>query len=82
MVRSSYAKNHIVRNIQYDFNAIGKMFRTKYLCATHLVLSKLVVSKSTRKHCLLSHTSHILKLNRKNTKKYYVIRENNETPRG
>ena len=28
----------------------------------------------------MSHTSHVLKLNRKIVKKYYVIRENIETP--
>ena len=76
MVRSSEANNHIVRNIQSTFNAIGKTSRTKYLCATYCVLSESVVRKSTWKHCLLSHTSHILKLYRKTIKKYSVIREN------
>ena len=66
MDRSSEANNHIVRNIQSAFNAIGKTSRTKYLCATHHVLSASVVSMSTRQRHLLSHTSHILKLKRKN----------------
>ena len=79
MVRSSEANNHIVRNLQSAFNAIGKMSRTKDLCAARRVLSESVVSKSTRKRRLLSHTSHILKLNRKIIKKYSIIRENLET---
>ena len=44
------------------------------------MLSESVVRKSTWKHCRLSHTSHILKLNRKIVKKYSVIRENIQTP--
>ena len=43
------------------------------------VLSESVVRKSTRKRRLLSHTSQILKLNRKTVKKYSVIRENIQT---
>ena len=43
------------------------------------VLSESVVSKSTQQRFLLSHTSHILKLNRKIVEKYSVIRENIET---
>ena len=39
MVRSSKANNHIVRNLQSSFNAIGKTSRTKDLCADHHVLS-------------------------------------------
>ena len=65
MVRSSEGTNHIVRNLQSDFNVIGKTSHNKYLCVTRRVLSESVVSKSTWKRCLLSHTSHILKLNRK-----------------
>jgi len=82
MVRSSEANNHIVRNLQSAFNAIGKRSRTKDLCAPHHVLSESFVSKSTWQRRLLSHTSHILKLNRKTIKKYSVIRENLETPGG
>ena len=47
MVKISEANNHIVRNIQSTFNAIGKMSRTKYICAAHHVLSESVVRKST-----------------------------------
>ena len=79
MVISSEANNHIVRNLQSTINAIGKTSRTKDLCAARHVLSESVVSKSTWQHRLLSHTSHILKLNRKNVKKYSVIRENIHT---
>ena len=61
---------------------IGKRSCTKDLCAARCVLSKSVVSKSTWQHRLLSHTSRILKLNRKNIKNYSVIRENIETPGG
>ena len=82
MVISSEANNHIVRNIQFAFNTIEKTSCTKYLCAACRVLSELVVSKSTRKYHLLSHTSHILKLKRKNVQKYYVIRENLQTLSG
>ena len=82
MVRSSKANYHIVRNIQYGFVAIWKTSCTKDICAGHCVLSKLVVSKSTRQCHLLSHTSHLLKLNRKTIKNYYIIRENIETPGG
>ena len=82
MVRISDANNHIVRNLQYAFNAIGNMPRTKDICAAYRVLSKSVVSKSTRQCHLLSHTSHILKLNRKTIKKYSVIRENIQNPGG
>ena len=49
MVRSSESNNHIVRNLQSSFNAIGKMSRNKDLCAAHHVLLESVVSKSTRK---------------------------------
>ena len=65
MVRSLDANNHIVRNIQSAFNAIGKTSRTKDICAACRVLSESVVSKSTQQSHLLSHTSQILKLNRK-----------------
>ena len=82
MVRSSDVNNHIVRNLQSAFNAIGKRSRTKDLCAARRVLSESVVSKSTRKRCLLSHTSHVFKLNRKTVKKYSVLRENLEIPGG
>ncbi len=82
MVRSSEANNHIVRNIQSTFNVIGKMLCTKYLCAAHHVLSELVVSKSTRQCHLLSHTSHIPKLNRIFLQKYSIIRENIDTSSG
>ena len=58
------------------------MSRTKDLCAAHRVLSESVVTRSTQQCRLLYHTSHILKLNRKNVKKYFVIRENLETPGG
>ena len=75
MVRSLEDNNHIVRNLQSAFNSIGKMSRTKYICVAHHVLSESVVSKSTWQHRLLSNTSHILKLNRKNIKKYSIIRE-------
>ena len=37
MVRSSKANYHIVRNIQYGFNAIGKTSRTKDICAARHV---------------------------------------------
>ena len=47
MVRSSEANNHIVRNIQSAFNAIGKMSCTKDLCVAHRVLSESLVIKST-----------------------------------
>ena len=76
MVRSLEANNHIVRNLQSAFNAIGKTSHTKDICAAHRVLSESVVSKSTRQRHLLSHTSKILKLNRKIVQKYSVIREN------
>ena len=56
MVKSSEAKNHIVRNIQSAFNAIVKMSRTKDLCAAHHVLSESVVRMSTWQRHLLSHT--------------------------
>ena len=82
MVRSSNVNNHIVRNLQSSFNAIGKTSRTKAICAAHRVLSESVVSKFTRQRHLLSHTSHILKLNRKFVKKYSVIGENCQTPAG
>ena len=65
IVRSSETNNHIVRNLQYDFNAIGKTSHTKYICAACRVLSESVVRKSTWQRRLLSHTSQILKLNRK-----------------
>ena len=55
------------------------MSHNKYLCAAHHVLLELVVRKSTRQRCLLSHTYHILKLNRKVVKKYSIIRENLQT---
>ena len=74
MVRSLEVNNHIVRNLQSSFNVIGKTYHTKYICATHRVLSESVVSNSTRERHLLSHTSHILKLNIKTVKKYSVIR--------
>ena len=57
MVRSSEANNHIVRNLQSSFNAIGKTSHTKYLCAARRVLSESVVSKSTQQCRLFSHTS-------------------------
>ena len=76
MVRILEANNHIVINLQSTFNVIGKTSRIKDLCAAHHVLSESVVSKSTRQHRLLSHTSQILKLNRKIVQKYFVIREN------
>ena len=57
MVIISEDNNHIVRNLQSTFNAIGKTSRTKDLCVARRVLSELVVSKSTRQRCLLSHTS-------------------------
>ena len=79
MVRSSKSNNHIVRNLQSTFNVIGKTSRTKDLCAARRVLSESVVSKSTWQRRLLSHTSHIIKLNRKNVKKYSFIRENIHT---
>ena len=82
MVRCSEANNHIVRNLQSAFNAIGKTSRNNDLCVVCHVLSESVVSKSTRQCCLLSHTSHILKLNRKIVKNYYVIKEKLETPGG
>ena len=82
MVRSSKANNHLVINLQSAFNAIGKTSCTNDLYVARRLLSKLVVSKSTQKHHLLSHTSHILKFNRKIVKKYYVIRENIQTPCG
>ena len=82
MVGSSKDNNHIVRNIQSTFNVIGKTFHTKDICATRRVLSKSVVSKSTWKCRLLSHTSQILRLNRKNILKYSIIRENLQTPAG
>ena len=82
MVRILDDNNHIVRNLQSAFNAIGKTSRTKDLCVARRALSKSVVSKSTRKCRLLSHTSHILKLNTKAVKKYSVIRENIQTPCG
>ena len=82
MVRSLEANNHIVRNIQSAFNAIGKMSHTKYICVAHRVLSDSVVSKSTWQRFLLSHTSQILKLNRKNVQKYSVIGENLQIPGG
>ena len=82
MVRSLDANNHIVRNIQSTFNLIGKTSHTKYLCVAHRVLSESVVRNSTHQHRLLSHTSNILKLNRKNVKKNSVIRENIEAPGG
>ena len=49
MVRISEANNHIVRNIQFTLNAIGKMSHTKYLCVARRVLLESVVSKSTWK---------------------------------
>ena len=73
MVRISDANNHIVRNLQSAFNVIGKTSHTKNLCAAHCVLSESVVSKPTRQRCLLSHTSQILKFNRKTIQKYFVI---------
>ena len=76
MVRSSKANNHIVRNLQSSFNAIGNMSYTKYICVSRHVLSESVVSNSTWKRRLLSHTSQILKLNRRTIQKYSVIREN------
>ena len=76
MVRSLDANNHIVRNLQSAFNAIGKMSHTKDICMARRVLSESIVSKSTRKCHLLSHTSQILKLNRKTVLKYSIIREN------
>ena len=47
MVRISDANNHIVRNLQSAFNAIGKTSRTKFFCVARRVLSESVVSKST-----------------------------------
>ena len=82
MVISSDANNHIVRNLQYSFNAIRKTSCTKYLCAARRVLSESVVRKFTWQHCLLSHTSQVLKLNRKTIHKYSVIRENLQTQGG
>ena len=76
MVRSSEANNHIVRNLQYCFNAIGKTSHTKYLCVACHVLSESVVIKSTWQRHLLSHPYQILKLSRKTIHKYSVIREN------
>ena len=58
------------------------MSRTKDICAVHCVLSESVVSKSTQQCHILSHTYHILKLNRKIVKKYSIIRENIQTPGG
>ena len=58
------------------------MSRTKDICPARRVLSKSLVSKFTRKHRLLSHTSQIHKLNRKTFQKYSVIRENLQTPGG
>ena len=81
MVRSSEANNHIVRNLQSTFNAIGKTSHNKYLCAAcHVLLESVVTSKSTWKRYLLSHTSRIIKLNTKTVKKYSIIRENIQTP--
>ena len=74
MVKISEASSHIVRNLQSAFNAIGKTSHTKDPYAARRVLAESVVSKSTRQRRLLSHTSHILKLNRKTIKKYSVIR--------
>ena len=82
MVRSSEANNHIVRNFQFPLNAIEKTSHTRYLCVAHHVLSESVVRKSTWQRCLLSHTSKILKLNRKTVQKYSIIRENILTPGG
>ena len=82
MVISLEDNNHIVINLQSSFNAIGKTSHTKDICAAHRALSKSVVSKSTRQRRLLSHTAHILKLNIKTIKKYFVIRENFKTPDG
>ena len=62
MVRTSESDNHIVINLQYAFNAIGKTSRTKDICVAHRVLSESVVRKSTWQCRLLSHTSQILKL--------------------
>ena len=39
MVRILEVNNHIVRNLQYDFDTIGKMSRTKDLCVAQRVLS-------------------------------------------
>ena len=47
MVRSSKDNKHIVRNLQFSFNEIGKTSRTKDICVSHRVLSESVVSKST-----------------------------------
>ena len=47
MVRILEANNHIVRNIQSTFNAIGKMSHTKYLCTARHVLLELVVRHYT-----------------------------------
>ena len=47
MIRILEANNHIVRNLQYAFNVIGKTSRTKYVCMAHRVLSKSVVRKTT-----------------------------------
>ena len=79
MVRILEANNHIVRNLQFAFNAIGNTSRTKYICAPCCVLSGSIVIKSTWKCRLLWNTSHILKLNRKTFKKYSIIRENIQT---
>ena len=49
ILESSEANNHIVRNIQSAFNVIGKMSRTKYICAARRVLLESVVSKSMQK---------------------------------
>ena len=82
MIRSSQANNHIVRNLQSSFNAIGKTSRTKDICAARRVLSESIVRNSRRQHHLLSHTSHILKLNKKTVKKYSAITEILETTSG
>ena len=82
MVRSSEDNNHIDKNIQSTFNAIGKTSHTKDICVACTVLSGSLVSKYRWQCCLLSHTSHILKLKRKTVKKYSIIRENLQTPSG
>ena len=82
MVKILDTNNHIVRNIQSTFNVIGKTSHTKFLRAAHGVLLESVVRNSAQQRRLLSHTYHILKLNRKIVKKYSIIRENIHTPGG
>ncbi len=53
MVKSLDVNNHIARNLQYTFNAIGNMSHTKYLFAAHRVLLESVVRKYSWKCHLL-----------------------------